>query len=134
MITCTFCQLVSRQLKCYVVHETDSALFILPEDMVVFGHTLVLPKDHFENLFDIPEDLLSIIIMETKRLAVHYQSSLHADGINILHASGVAAQQSVFHFHMHIFPRFFNDNIDAWPNLPKQPFNPNEVLERLRFK
>ena len=134
MHTCTFCQLVNHETDSLVVRESRSILFILPKDLEVFGHTLALPKPHYESLFDISDSILSELLIETKTLANQYRESLGATGINILHASGKSAQQSVAHFHLHIFPRFENDKINAWPELPKANFIPSEVHREIVSK
>lgn len=75
------------------------------------GHTLVVPKKHAENIFDIEEEYLERIFLISKKIAQKMKTSLGIDGVNLYHASGVHAEQTVFHFHLHIIPRKQDDNI-----------------------
>lgn len=118
MINCIFCRIASGEAPSDTVYEDDASIAILPEEIEVKGHTLILPKEHYENLFDIPEEVLSSLILTTKKLSIHYKEKLHAKGVNLLHASGKAAEQSVFHFHIHLIPRFDEDTFSTWPELP----------------
>ncbi|WP_422615184.1 HIT family protein [Gloeocapsopsis crepidinum] len=67
-------------------------------------------------------------------LAIHYNHRIGSSGTNLLHASGVSAQQSVFHLHFHLIPRFDGDGLDAWPKLPSAQYDKNELLERLQME
>ena len=75
----------------------------------------MIPKKHFESIFEIPEEVLGRLAAGTKRISEAMREGLGASGVNILHASGKSAQQSVFHFHLHIVPRFENDGLNTWP-------------------
>ncbi|MCC6931907.1 MAG: HIT domain-containing protein [Deltaproteobacteria bacterium] len=77
-------------------------------------HMLVIPKKHYVNLFDISEEALIKFVSSIKMIAMKLKE-LGVDGVNILHASGEAAQQSANHFHFHLVPRFKNDGLDTWP-------------------
>jgi histidine triad (HIT) family protein len=96
------------------VYEDESILAFIPKDPVSQGHTLVAPRDHYESIFNIPKELLEKVIVVAQELSRKYQTELGATGINILHASGKDAQQSMFHFHMHVVPRYPNDDLDLW--------------------
>lgn len=111
---CVFCKIVKGELEVKIIHETDSVLAFIPKDQVSKGHTLVIPKEHYENIFDISEDALSDVMRVSKELSEKYKKELGATGVNILHASGKDAQQSVFHLHIHVVPRYPNDNLDLW--------------------
>lgn len=76
---------------------------------------LIVPKNHYETIFDIPEDELFHMMQLLKKISTKLREEDHVEGINILHASGGAAQQSVKHFHFHILPRYEDDCVDAWP-------------------
>lgn len=109
---CIFCAIVADRSKGLITAESENCLAFMDRYPFAKGHQLVIPKTHYENLFDIPEQALQELISLTKKLAIKTKKSLNADGVNILQASGKAAQQSVMHFHMHIVPRFVNDNND----------------------
>lgn len=110
-----------------------SCLVFYPEKWRPIGHSLIVPNKHYENIFDIPEEELTHIIKFAKKISLHFKERLGATGINILHACGKSAQQSVLHFHIHIFPRFDNDGLDTWPKLEKKEYDGDEVLAKIKF-
>ena len=134
MENCIFCKIISKQVPSYVVDENEYAIAILPKNMECFGHTLVIPKKHFENIFDIDDDYAKELILFTKNLALRYKNNLWATGVNILNASWKDAQQSVPHLHFHIIPRFPNDNMDTWPKFEKYEWNHEIDLQKIREK
>lgn len=106
----------------------------LPKTIWVYGHTLIVPKKHYKDLYDIPEALLCKLIKTAKKLTLAYKKKIKSTGVNLLHTSGKTGQQSVFHFHFHLFPRFKNDNLDTWPKLPKIKIDPDELWRKLKIK
>jgi len=117
--SCTFCTIVEQPANALIVHEDARTIAFLSRHPEVDGHTLLVPKPHHADIFSIPEDLLAALMTSCKRLALHWREHVGAAGVNILHASGAAAEQSIFHFHVHLFPRFPNDGLHAWPSLPR---------------
>jgi histidine triad (HIT) family protein len=126
---CIFCEIVKGVAPAFIITESRHAIAILPKKMEVKGHALVIPRCHFRNIFDIPDQVLGEVMKMVRAVSLNLQLNLGADGINILHASGVAAQQSVEHFHVHVIPRFEGDSIDAWPDFPGCEMMPVEVLK-----
>lgn len=114
MAECIFCKIINNQLPLQIVFESHQTLGIIPKESVSKGHTLLIPKKHFENIFDINKEVLKEIIISTKKLSILLVDKFNATGINILHASGKDAQQSVIHFHLHLIPRYPNDGLDLW--------------------
>lgn len=115
MNNCVFCKIIEGdRAKATVVFENDIVIAIKPLDEVNPGHTLVIPKEHYVDLFDIPADVLKELIEVSQQLAKSLKAKLSSTGTNILHASGKDAGQSVFHFHIHVVPRFENDGLDLW--------------------
>src|SRR3989344_7693685 len=98
------------------------------------GHSLIIPKKHFKNIFDIDDKELKDIIITTKKISKLLKDKLNADGVNILHASGKSAQQSVFHFHLHLVPRYKNDRLDTWPKSNYQEKSLKEVYQKIKKK
>ena len=97
------------------------------------GHTLIIPKKHYENIYDVPERELERVIVVAKKLAGAYREVLSAEGVNILHASGEVAQQSVFHFHIYLVPRYSNDGLNLWYEpKPEVRLNFNELLQKIK--
>jgi histidine triad (HIT) family protein len=111
MTDCTFCRIVAGELRCWKTYEDDAVLAFLDINPIAEGHTLVIPKLHFVNLYDIPEDLLGRVVAVSRRLALAYRETLGAQAANLLHSAGRAARQDVFHFHLHIIPRHENDGL-----------------------
>jgi len=127
------CQLVAHEIPSWVIYEDSVAICFLPLEVEAYGHTLIAPKSHYTDVFTAPAEILCGLMTMTQRLSLHFKS-LGASGINLLHASGVAAQQSVFHLHFHLIPRFDNDGLNAWPQLPARQYDKDELLQRLRLE
>ena len=116
MQNCIFCKIVKGELPAFVVFEDDCILAFLDINPLAQGHTLVIPKKHYENIFDIDEETLQRIIVAAQKIAQKMKKVLSAEGVNVINASGKTAEQSVPHFHLHLIPRKRGDKIDmnAW--------------------
>ena len=130
---CIICDLAAERIPRWVVHETETVICFLPLELNAYGHTVIAPKAHFADLYDIPKELLQELAVTVQHLARHYKLSLGAAGTNLLHASGADAGQSVPHFHLHLLPRFGGDGLNAWPELPAMPVDKDALLVRLRL-
>lgn len=115
---CIFCEIVAGRSPASIICENDYVMAITPREIEAPGHTLLIPKRHSANLLDIHPDDLNHLLQFTKRLAHYLSQAKEADGFNLLHASGEAAQQSVGHFHMHLIPPQTNDGLNTLPTLP----------------
>lgn len=102
------------ELPAEVIYEDEWTIAFTAHAPVTAGHTLVIPKTHFENLFDITDQLAAAIGLATKATGIALLDRHTTTGINVLHASGADAQQSVFHFHQHVVPRRPHDGLDMW--------------------
>ncbi|MEM7325017.1 MAG: HIT family protein [Actinomycetota bacterium] len=106
---CIFCAIVAGRAPARTVLEDDNTLAFLDINPITPGHTLVIPKRHATDLHDIdPEDMAATARM-AKRVADLLTDRLGCDGINLLHATGIAAWQTVFHLHIHVLPRTAGD-------------------------
>lgn len=105
MSECPFCKIVAGQAPCWRVYEDNRVLAFLDIAPVTDGHTLIIPKAHYVNIYDIPEELIAHIAVVSKRLAQLYRHALGAEAMNFLHSAGRAAHQEVFHYHLHLIPR-----------------------------
>ncbi|SDQ26535.1 HIT domain-containing protein [Natronobacterium texcoconense] len=114
-MTCPFCAIVAEEEEAEVLDETAKTLAFAPLEPVSEGHLLVIPKAHHENLFDIPDSTFRTVVTHAKTIAERLRDD-EFDGVNVLHASGEAAQQSVPHFHLHVAPRRSTDGLDLWPD------------------
>ncbi len=132
MTDCVFCQIIAGATPARIVYRSEHAIAFLPRELNAKGHTVVAPICHSADLFDIPSRKLSALMHAAQFLAGHIKRRLDADGINMLHASSKAAQQSVPHFHVHLLPRFVGDDLDAWPDLPEWTGDQDELLTRIR--
>ena len=103
---CIFCDIINRKAEAEILFENEDIISFLDIRPVNYGHTLVIPKAHFENFLSLPEDMLLELTKTTQTLADAILKSLKPEGFNIVVNTGVAAGQSVFHFHYHIIPRF----------------------------
>jgi len=118
MKDCILCKIAKGLEKSYIIYEDENTIAFapLPNTIIAKRHLAVIPKNHYENIYDIPEIELFNVMKAVKNISSKLKSKFDAQGINILHASGSVAQQSVFHFHLHLIPRYFNDNLDTWPD------------------
>ena len=117
-IQCVFCDIISGKLPAYIIYQDEEVFCFLPKDPELFGHTLIAPKKHSQGIFDTESNIHMLLIDAVKIVILLYSKTIGATGYNLLNASGVDAQQSIAHFHYHLFPRFKNDQLDTWPKLP----------------
>jgi len=111
MNDCIFCRIVAGQAPCWKVYEDDETMAFLDVNPIVDGHTLVIPKRHFANVYDIPEHLLCHVTAVAQKLVLQYRTALGTEAVNMLHSAGRAARQDVFHYHLHIIPRHGDDGL-----------------------
>jgi histidine triad (HIT) family protein len=115
MSNCIFCKIIrGDEPERTIIFETATVLVIKPRTEINPGHALVIPKQHFVDLSDIPEDAFNQVAEVSRQMAKLLQEKYKSSGTNILHASGKDAGQSVFHFHIHVVPRFESDGLDLW--------------------
>ncbi len=113
---CIFCQIAAGKVPCFKVYEDDLVLSFLDIGPVVAGHTLVIPKKHYQNLLDVPVEVISSIGGRLPMLARAVISVVQAPACHVLLNSGVEAMQSVQHLHYHILPRRQGDGFGVpWP-------------------
>lgn len=106
---CTFCKILNRQLDGYFVYEDEHFAAFLDKYPVAPGHTLVVPKEHFENYLETPEEVLSGLAKVVKIVSIAVKDAVKADGVRILTNVGESAGQVIFHLHVHIIPTWAND-------------------------
>lgn len=133
MKDCLFCKIIDGQIPSYKIYEDEYTYAFLDIACDVYGHTLVIPKQHAVNVLDCDCDVLSHVIATVQKIAKHYVDDLGYDGVNIINASGAAAEQSVFHLHFHVIPRKDNDNVHAWPFHDKHDFDLADVCDKLKL-
>ena len=106
---CLFCKIVAGELPATVVAEDDRTVSFMDINPATPGHALVVPRDHATDLLSIPAEDLEAVSVAAQRLAHRAKEALGADGVNLLNSCGTAAWQTVFHFHMHVIPRYEDD-------------------------
>ena len=106
---CIFCKLANHVIDTNIIYEDDDFTVILDAGPATKGHALILPKDHFANLYEMPDDLLSKSAVLAKKIVTGLTEKLHPDGYNIVQNNGKTAGQTVFHFHIHLIPRYKDD-------------------------
>lgn len=110
-MNCIFCKIVNHEIPSKVVYEDDLVIAILDLSQATYGHTLVMPKKHYANLFEIDEKIYLHLMKVVKELAAQLKKNLNASGVNILNNNGEAAGQTIMHYHVHILPRYENDDL-----------------------
>ncbi len=132
-MSCVFCEIIARRAPGLILYEDDTVISFLSNRPYVWGHTLIVPKAHHADFYDTPADVLAKLAAACQTHALHYRATARATGVNLLHASGADAQQSVFHFHFHLLPRFADDGVDAWPHFSRPAASREEMHAALRF-
>lgn len=132
MTDCIFCKIIKGEIPCAKVYEDDKIMAFLDIQPVNEGHTLVVPKRHHEDLFDLPEEFLSSGLGAIKKIARAVQKAVDADGVNIGMNNGRAAGQAVFHAHFHIIPRYNKDELGEWPRKAYQEGEIGATARRIR--
>ena len=104
MSECIFCQIIRKEAPASIVYEDEQVVAFLSNRPVNEGHTLVVPKKHYENIYDIPEEEAAYLFKIVKRVAHAVKDATGAEGIRIVQNNGEAAGQVIFHLHVHIIP------------------------------
>ena len=115
MEECLFCKIVKGELPSSKIYEDEDTLAFLDLFPVNKGHSLVIPKEHYETIFDVPADSLAKISLVMKNVADAVKKGVNADGISIAQSNGKDAGQVIPHIHFHIMPRFKDDGLKLWP-------------------
>ena len=106
MNSCIFCRIAQKRVPANLVYEDEKAMAFLDIRPLNEGHTLIIPKLHYENIFNIPQELIMHIHGVAKGVALAVKKATQADGISIMQQNGKAAGQEIFHLHVHVIPRF----------------------------
>jgi histidine triad (HIT) family protein len=126
MVDCVFCRIVRGELPASVVHEDEACIAFMDLSCVSPGHTLVVAKRHATDLLDLDAALAGRVFSGVARVAKAVQAAFGPDGLSVYQANGPAAGQTVFHFHVHLVPRWTGDAMTiAWPTTSP----PREALE-----
>ena len=108
---CIFCKLANGEIPTNAIYEDEDFKVILDASPVTRGHCLILPKTHAENLLELPEEYCEKILPVAQKCGQVLMKVLHCDGLNVLQNNGEVAGQTVFHLHVHLIPRYKDDNV-----------------------
>lgn len=123
---CLFCKIIKGEIPCSKVYEDEDVLAFLDISQTTIGHTLVIPKDHYDNFLYVPKDLVAKTFSVAQKISQALVSGLGAKGVNILVNTNEVAGQTIMHFHIHVIPRYSSsDNL-------RLEFTPN-AIEKLNL-
>ena len=106
---CIFCKIAAGEIPSKTIYEDDKFRVILDLGPATKGHALILPKNHYANLYELPEETAGDVMKLAKKMATVMTEKLGCQGFNLMQNNGETAGQTVFHFHMHLIPRYEND-------------------------
>lgn len=133
MEDCIFCKIIRKEISAQIIHEDEYFLSFVDMKPANFGHSLIIPKEHHENIYTIPNNILERLGPEIKKLSLAVKKAVNADGINVIVNNEPAAGQLVFHSHTHIVPRFENDGLKWWPGKDYDyPEQMKEIRDKIR--
>lgn len=108
---CIFCKIANGEIPSYTIYEDADFRVILDISPASLGHALVIPKEHYKNLFELDESIASKALVVAKRVATALSAELNCDGFNLLQNNEEIAGQTIFHFHIHLIPRYKDDTV-----------------------
>ena len=122
---CIFCKIVAGEVPSQIVAEDELTISFMDISPATRGHALVIPRRHARDLLEVGNEDLTAVALAAKRLAERARDRLDADGVNLLNSCGAQAWQTVFHFHVHVIPRYAGDPLKL-PWVPT-PGDPNDI-------
>ena len=134
MKDCLFCKIVKGEIPSYKIYEDENVYAFLDVANDVYGHTLVVPKKHYENLMDCPDRTLGKIMASVKKIGNHFVNDCGFEGYNTFNNNGKSAEQAIMHLHFHIFPRKSNDGIKISQDFGKQEKSLEDISKELYFE
>ena len=133
MDNCIFCKIASGEIPAATLYEDDLFRVILDLGPASKGHALILPKNHYANLYEIPDEMVGKPMVLAKKMGTALKEALGCDGLNVVQNNGEAAGQTVFHFHMHLIPRYQDDQVGlSWTPGTLTDEMKAEVLEKVK--
>ena len=113
MSECIFCRIANGEIPSATLYEDDDFRVILDLGPASKGHALILPKSHAAHIYELPDELAGKAMVLAKKMAGRMTEALECDGFNIVQNNGEVAGQTVFHFHMHLIPRYEGDQVNV---------------------
>ena len=135
MDNCIFCKIANGEIPAATLYEDENFRVILDLGPASKGHALILPKFHAANIYELPDEMAAKAMILSKKMAIAMKEALKCDGFNIVQNNGEVAGQTVFHFHMHLIPRYKNDKSGfGWKPGKLTDEDRDEILEKLKEK
>lgn len=129
---CIFCKIVAGEIPCFKLYEDEDTLSFMDINPANEGHALIITKEHWKNVREIPDDLIGAVSVAAKKIAVAVEEKVAPDGINLIQCNGAGAAQSVEHFHMHVLPRQLGDDLRLnWRVIPGDTEQIKKQAERI---
>lgn len=129
---CVFCKILNGEIPSAKLYEDDDFMIMLDIGPATFGHALMIPKEHYANLFEMPDELLAKSVRLAKRWGKKLVEALGADGLNLVQNNGTAAGQTVFHYHLHLIPRYDGDGAgELWTPGTLSEERREEILRKM---
>lgn len=129
---CVFCMIVNGEIPSKKVYEDDDVLAILDISQATVGHTLVMPKKHYANILEIPQNEYQKVMVKVKEISEKLNKKLNPKGINILNNCGEVAGQTVMHYHVHILPRYNDSDLKIEFTDHSSNVNLDEILKNIQ--
>ena len=130
---CLFCGIVAGEVPAQIVDSDPYTVAFMDINPATKGHALVVPREHSEDLMDVSDDDLERTMVAARRLARRMREVLDPDGFNVLNSCGAAAWQTVFHFHVHVVPRYEDDPLELpWVPSEGDPEEIAAIADRIR--
>ena len=131
---CIFCKLANGVIPTNTVYEDEDFRVILDASPATKGHALILPKEHYANLYEIEDETLGKATKLAKKIVIHETKVLGCDGYNLVQNNGEAAGQTVFHFHLHLIPRYRGEEeIVSWNPKEMESDTAKELCEKMKL-
>jgi histidine triad (HIT) family protein len=131
--TCIFCRIVRKQAPSSIIYEDKTVMAFLDIRPLNLGHSLVVPKAHYIDIFDIPENELCNVHIVSKLISPAIKTATKADGISIIQQNGKSAGQDIFHLHVHVVPRFEGQKMPNFNDLkPVERNKLDEMAKKIR--
>lgn len=130
---CIFCKIAAGEIPSATIYEDEDFRVILDIEPASKGHALILPKEHYANLYELSDELASKALIVAKKVITKMTDIVGCDGYNVVQNNGEAAGQTVFHFHMHLIPRYTDDNVNIrWEQGSLSEEVKEEILSKMK--
>ena len=130
---CIFCAIAERRAPAEMIFEDEQTMAFMDINPANPGHTLVIPKQHMRDIYELDEEMTTAVMRTAVRVAKAIEAALQPDGLNLLQSNGQAGGQAVFHFHMHVIPRWYGDGLHlARPPVRRERQAVEEVAARIK--